>query len=394
MELSQKVRGLTSSITLLINSKANELKRQGVDVVSFGAGEPDFPTPDFVKDAAYEAIKSNFTHYTPASGITELKEAISERMKTDFNLDYSTKEIVVSAGAKQSLFNALYVLCNNGDEVIVITPVWVSYVEQIKLSGGIPVIVETKMENNFLPAIEDIEKKITNRTKVIMINSPNNPTGAVYPESLLKEIGELAVKKGIFIISDEIYAPFIYSNTKHIGVVNAYPDARENTIIVNGVSKAYSMTGWRIGYALGPQQIISAMSKVQSHTTSCPSSISQKAALGALTGPQSFVQEMNKAFKKRRDYLFNELSSIEGIEIKLPEGAFYLFPKIDNLIKGRLKDCEEFATKLLTDESVAVVPGSAFLARGYIRLSYATSMEEIKKGAERIKHFATTLRNL
>ncbi len=390
MELSHRVKGLSSSVTLLINSKANELKKQGIDVVSFGAGEPDFPTPDFVKEAAYEAIKNNFTHYTPASGIPELKEAITNRVKTDFNLDYSIKEVVVSAGAKQSLFNALYVLCNNGDEVIVITPVWVSYVEQIKLSGGVPVVVETKMENGFLPSIEDIERKITNRTKVIMINSPNNPTGAVYPESLLREIGELSIKKNIFVISDEIYAPFIYSGKPHVGIVNAYPDTRGNTIIINGVSKAYSMTGWRIGYALGPQEVISAMSKVQSHTTSCPSSVSQKAALAALTGPQQFIQNMKDAFKERRDYLFKELSSIEGVEAKLPEGAFYLFPKIE----GIFKNCEEFANRLLEEKSVAVVPGSAFLANGYIRLSYATSMEDIKEGAKRIKEFSSTLRSL
>ena len=223
-----------------------------------------------------------------------------------------------------------------------------------------------------------------------MINSPNNPTGAVYPESLLREIGELSIKKNIFVISDEIYAPFIYSGKPHVGIVNAYPDTRGNTIIINGVSKAYSMTGWRIGYALGPQEVISAMSKVQSHTTSCPSSVSQKAALAALTGPQEFIQNMKDAFKERRDYLFKELSSIEGVKIKLPEGAFYLFPKIE----GIFKNCEKFATRLLEEKSVAVVPGSAFLANGYIRLSYATSMEDIKKGAKRIKEFSSTLRSL
>lgn len=392
MILSEKAEKISPSLTLAITAKAKEMKKQGIDVISFGAGEPDFDTPDNIKKAAIKAIESGYTKYTPASGINELKEAIIEKFKKDNKLSYKLNQILVSTGAKQCLSNVFQAILNPGDEVLVPIPYWVSYPELIKLSDGIPVFVECKSKNNFKYAIEDLEKAVSNKTKAIVINSPNNPTGAVYSKEELLNILEFAKKHDILIISDEIYEKLIYGNNTHISIASLNEDGFKRTIVINGVSKSYSMTGWRIGYAAGDEKIIKLMSSIQSHTTSNPTSISQFAALEALTGPQDDLEQMIKEFAKRKDYAVSRINSIDGLSCISPEGAFYIMINVSacygkSINNMAISSSQTFADALLSEEKVAVIPGIAFGLDEFVRISYATSIEQITEGLNRIEKF-------
>lgn len=392
MELSKKAQQISSSVTLAITAKANKMKEEGIDVVSFGAGEPDFNTPLNIQNAAIEAIKKGKTKYTPSSGINELKKAICQKLKSENNLDYNTSQIVISNGAKHSLFNAFFAICNPGDEVIVPVPYWVSYPELIKLVDAIPVYVETKEENSFKLTIEDLEKAITNKTKAIILNSPNNPTGTVYTLEELKMIANIAVERDLIIISDEIYEKLIYDGINHISIASLNDEIKKRTIVVNGMSKAYSMTGWRIGYTASEENIAKIMSNVQSHATSNPNSIAQYASVEALTGPQDEIEKMRKEFELRRNYMVDKINSIKGISCNRPQGAFYVMVNISNVKNRKIKEYEiknsvDFCNALLEKEKVAAIPGIAFGADDYIRLSYATSMDNIIEGLNRLENF-------
>lgn len=390
MSISKRVNLISSSPTLAITARAKQMKQEGIDVIGFGAGEPDFDTPAHIKEAAKKAIDSGFTKYTPASGMKELKEAICRKFENDNNLDYSPEEIIVSCGAKHSIFNAILTLCNEDDEVILPSPYWVSYPEMIKVAGAKPVILKATQENNFKITPQQLQETITPKTKLLILNSPSNPTGMVYTKDELSSISNTLTEKGIFCISDEIYEKIIYDSQAHISIASLAPEIKKTTIVVNGVSKSYSMTGWRIGYAAGPKEIIQAMSNLQSHSTSNPTSISQKAALAALEGPQEPLCNMVAEFVKRRDYIVERLNSIKEISCLKPRGAFYVFPEVSQIIgrifKGEIIKDSVFLAEILLDEAnVAAVPGSVFGADEYLRLSYATSMKNISKGLQRIE---------
>lgn len=392
MELSRKCQQISSSVTLAITAKAKKLKSEGVDVISFGAGEPDFNTPLNIQNAGIEAIKKGFTRYTPASGISELKEAVCYKLKRDNGLSYKPSQIVVSNGAKHSLYNALMAICNPGDEVIIANPYWVSYPELVKLVDAVPVFVQTKEENNFKYTEDALVKAITNKTKAIILNSPNNPTGVVYSKKELAMIANLAVKYDLFVISDEIYEKLIYDDVKHISIASLSEEIKNRTIVVNGVSKAYAMTGWRIGYAAAPEDVSKIMSNVQSHCTSNPNSIAQYASVEALRGPQDAIELMRREFEKRRNYMVKKINTIPGLSCKMPSGAFYVMINISKIkgmvIKGyTINSSLDFCNALLNSEKVAAIPGSAFGADDFIRLSYATSLEAITKGLNRIENF-------
>lgn len=396
MSISKRVNLISSSPTLAITARAKQMKQEGIDVIGFGAGEPDFDTPAHIKEAAKKAIDSGFTKYTPASGMKELKEAICRKFENDNNLDYSPEEIIVSCGAKHSIFNAILTLCHEDDEVILPSPYWVSYPEMIKVAGAKPVILKATPENNFKITPQQLQEAITSKTKLLILNSPSNPTGMVYPKNELLPISKILTEKGIFCISDEIYEKIIYDGQTHISIASLTPEIKKLTIVVNGVSKSYSMTGWRIGYAAGPKEIIQAMSNLQSHSTSNPTSISQKAALAALEGPQEPLCNMVAEFVKRRDYMVERLNSIKEISCLKPRGAFYVFPEVSQIIgrifKGEIIKDSVFLAEILLDEAnVAVVPGSVFGADEYLRLSYATSMKNISKGLECIERLINKL---
>lgn len=390
MNISKRVQSIKPSPTLAIDAKAKALKEQGIDIINFGVGEPDFDTPQSIKNAAINAINSGFTKYCPVPGTLEIKNAIIEKLKRDNDLVYTPEQIIVSSGAKHSLYNLFQSIIDDGDEVIVPAPYWVSYPDMIALAGGKPVIIQTTDKTNFKATPETIEKVLTKKTKAIVINSPSNPTGATYSQEELKTIADVCVKHKIFIISDDIYEKLVYDKFKFISIAQVSPQAKELTIVINGVSKAYAMTGWRIGYTAGPKDIISAMSKIQSQSTSNACSISIKAAVEALNGSQECVENMRKEFEKRRDYIVTRLNSIHGITCRKPEGAFYVFPNVKELL-GKTFDSKtintdlEFADYLLNYAKIAVVPGTAFGAEGYIRLSYATSIENIKSGMDRLE---------
>lgn len=390
LNLSKKGLMIEPSITLDITAKAKAMKDSGIDVISFGAGEPDFNTPKNIQDEGLRAIKEGLTKYTPASGIVQLKKAICEKLKKDNNLDYETKNIIISNGAKHSIYNALMAILNPEDEVIFSVPYWVSYPELVRLADGIPVYVETKEENNFKFTVNDLNKVLTEKTKAIILNSPNNPTGSVYSKDELVEIANWAVENNIFIISDEIYEKLIYSEKGHVSIATINDDIKKLTILINGMSKAYAMTGWRIGYAAAHEDVIKVMSNIQAHSTSNPCSISQYASVEGLLGKQDSVYEMKKHFAERRDYMVDAINSIEGLNCKKPEGAFYIMMNFTDIktrtIKGKtINSSLDFSNLLLEDANVAVVPGIAFGDDNYVRLSYATSMENIKNGLQRIK---------
>jgi aspartate aminotransferase len=388
--LSKKGLGIAPSVTLEITAKAKSMKDSGIDVISFGAGEPDFNTPDNIQNEGIRAIKEGLTRYTPASGIIELKKAICGKLKEDNDLEYKPSNIIVSSGAKHSIHNALMAILNPGDEVIFAVPYWVSYPELVTLADGVPVYIETKEENEFKFNVEDLNKVLTKKTKAIILNSPSNPTGAIYTKDELKAIADWAVKNSIFVISDEIYEKLVYDGEEHVCIASFNDEIKNLTILINGMSKAYAMTGWRIGYAAAHEEIIKVMSNIQSHATSNPCSISQYASVEGILGNQSSVEEMKKHFVERRNYMSDAINSIKGLSCKKPKGAFYIMVNFTELlgktIRGReINSSLDFASLLLEEGNVAVVPGIAFGDDKYIRLSYATSLDNIKNGLERIK---------
>lgn len=396
MDLSNKAMKINPSITLEITAKAKELKESGVDVVSFGAGEPDFNTPENIIEAAIKAMKDGKTKYTPTSGILDLRKSICDKFKKDNELNYDTDQIVVSTGAKQSLANTFLAILNEGDEVIIPTPYWVSYPELVKLAGGVPVFINTNKENDYKYSVKELRNLITSKTKAILVNSPNNPTGSIYTREELTEIAELAKEYDLIIISDEIYEKLIYDNEKHISIASISKDSYERTIVINGLSKAYAMTGWRIGYSASSKEIAKLMSSVQSHVTSNINSISQYAAIEALNGPQDSIKIMIKEFEKRRNYMIDRINKIHGLSIIRPKGAFYIMVCIEiyfgKKINGEIINSSlDFSKSLLNEENVAVIPGIAFGLDNYIRLSYATSMEIIEEGLNRLEKYLRKL---
>jgi len=388
MEFANRVKTLTPSTTLAITAKAKELKNQGHDVIGLGAGEPDFNTPEYILDAAKNAMDAGFTKYTPSGGIPELKAAIHEKLKIDNKLDYTQDEIIVTLGAKHALYLLFQVLLNEGDEVIIPSPYWVSYPEQVKLGSGVPVILDTLEENEFKITPEELEKSITTKTKALVINSPSNPTGMMYNEEELKKLGEVCLKHDILIVSDEIYEKLIYTDEPHVSIAALSPELKKLTIVINGVSKSHAMTGWRIGYAAGEKSIIKAMTNLASHSTSNPTSISQYAALAAYEADEAKVTEMKNVFAERLDVFYELINEIPGLQTVKPKGAFYLFPKATEAAKKNgFNTVDEWVTAILEEEKVAIVPGSGFGAPDYIRLSYALSLDELREAAKRIKRF-------
>jgi len=379
--ISKRAQAISPSPTLAITAKAKAMKAEGIDVISFGAGEPDFDTPDNIKMAAKHAIDEGFTKYTPTSGIPDLKSAICDKLKRDNNLDYGPKNILVSNGAKQCLYNILQVITDPGDEVIIPKPYWVSYEEMVKLAGGKCVLLET---DDFILDPDKFEQAITAKTKVLLLASPSNPTGAVYHKNVLEKIAEICVKHNILVVSDEIYEKLIYDG-EHVSIASLGDEIKKRTIVVNGVSKSYSMTGWRIGYCAAEEEIIAAASNLQDHSTSNPNSIAQKAAVEALTGGEETVGMMRIEFEKRRDIMVELVNDIKGFHADPPAGAFYLF--VDVSKAPGYSGSNDFCTRLLEKALVACIPGSAFGEDNYIRLSFATSETNIRKGLERIKEF-------
>jgi len=384
MKLSERIEKVNPSPTLTITARAKQLKKEGKDVVSFGAGEPDFDTPFFIKDAAIKAIKEGFTKYTPSTGLPELKEAICKKFKADNNLDYGISQVAVNCGAKHTLYSIFQVLLEGGDEVLIPSPYWVSYPEMVKLAGGVPVILETSQDNDFKVSRKLLESKISPKTKAFVLNSPSNPAGVVYSRKELEELTTVLKNKSIYIVSDEIYEKILYDG-EHVSAAAFDKKTYDLTITVNGVSKSFSMTGWRIGYLAGPEALTKAIGRLQDHSTSNPSSISQKAALTALTDRRGKIHtdRMVKEFKKRRDYMVDRLKGIKGFSPFTPKGAFYVFCNIGGTGLGSV----ELAKKLLEDKLVAVIPGIGFGFDDYIRLSFATSMKDIKKGLDRIEEW-------
>ena len=396
MGIAKRAQAIKPSPTLATAAKAKAMKAQGIDVVDFGVGEPDFDTPENVKQAGIKAIQSGFTKYTPAGGTDELKEAVLEKFKRDNGLQYDKSQILISCGAKHSLYNIAEALFDPGDEVIIPSPYWVSYPDQVLLNDALPVIVETTEAEGFKLSAKKLEQAVTKKTKALVLNSPSNPTGLAYDKKALEDIAALAVKHNLYVISDEIYEKLIYDGFTHTSIASLGKEIKDLTIVVNGVSKSHAMTGWRIGYAAGPKDVITAMANIQSQSTSNPSSISQKAAVEALRGPQDFIGTMNIEFDKRRKYMVERLNKIKGVSCLMPVGAFYAFPRISSLfgksLNGKVvKNSADLATLLLEEAKVALVSGDAFGADAYIRLSYATSMDSIKKGLDRIEQMINSL---
>lgn len=390
MDLSKKGMAIEPSVTLEITAKAKAMKENGINVISFSVGEPDFNTPKNIQDEGIRAITEGLTKYTPTSGIAELKKAICKKLRDDNNLDYSPNNIIISNGGKHSIYNAFMAVLNPGDEVLIGVPYWVSYPELVKIAGGVPVFIETEESNDFKYTVKDLEAAKTDRTKVLILNSPSNPTGSIYNEEEINDIAKWAINNNVFVLSDELYEKLIYGDEKHISIASLNKEIHNLTITINGMSKAYAMTGWRIGYAAAHEDIIKIMGNVQSHTTSNPSSIAQYASVAGLEGDQSSLEEMKMQFNKRRLYMVDKINSIEGLSCRTPKGAFYIMVNISRL-KGRtiqgikIDSSLDVANLLLEKGRVAVVPGIAFGDDNYIRLSYATSIENIEEGLNRIK---------
>jgi len=391
--VSNSLKRIKPSPTIAVSQKARELKAAGKDVIGLGAGEPDFDTPQNIKEAAIEAINKGDTKYTAVDGTPELKKAIVNKFKRENNLEYSTNEITVGTGGKQVIYNALMATLNKGDEVIIPAPYWVSYPDMVLLAGGNPKIVKCNESDSFKLTPKNLKKVITKKTKWLILNSPSNPTGASYTREEIEALSEVLIKnKNVHILSDDIYEHITYDNFNFFTIAQV-PKLKNRTLTMNGVSKSYAMTGWRIGYAGGSKEIIKAISKIQSQSTSNPSSISQAAAVEALNGTQDFIKERSNAFRERRDFVVNSLNNIKGISCLKPNGAFYVFPSCKKLLgkKNKIKTDSEFVEKLLQKANVAVVQGSAFGLDGYFRISYATSMEKLKIAMERIKTFCENL---
>lgn len=391
MELSNRIKKVKPSATLVITAKANQLKAQGIDVIGFGAGEPDFDTPDYVKEAAIKALKEGKTKYTPSAGIPQLREAVAQKLKEKNNIEYQSSEVVITPGAKMALYEIFAILLNPEDEVIVPAPYWVSYTEQIKLCDGTYKTPLTSEENEFVFTADLLKENISDKTKAVVINTPSNPTGAVIPKKELERIAEVCLEKGIMIISDECYEEFAYDEL-HFSIASLSKEVRDITFTVGAFSKSYSMTGWRLGWVAAPEKYTKAIASMQSQTVSNPTSFAQYGALEALKDNGKFPKMMREEFIKRRDYIVERLNNIKGIKCVKPKGAFYVFPNIKQYIKGNIKNDIDFAEYLLEEGKVAVVPGSAFGAEGYIRMSYATSMDNIKEGLDRIEETLKKLR--
>lgn len=388
--LSERAGKIKPSPTLAIDAKAKAMKADGMDIVNFGVGEPDFDTPGNIKEAAIKAIRDGFTKYTPVGGIDALKDAVIEKFKKDNNLSYSREEIIVSCGAKHCLYNIAQALLSPGDEVLIPSPYWVSYPDQVLLNDGVPVFLKTYENDSFMVNPEALESHITQKTRGLILNSPSNPTGLTYDRKTLEKIAEIILKHNLYVVSDEIYEKLTYDGYAHVSIASIDEKIKSKTIVVNGLSKAYAMTGWRIGYAAGPKDIIKAMTNIQSQSTSNPASISQKAAVEALTGPQDFIRAMLEEFDMRRRFLVKELNSIPGMSCITPTGAFYAFPNTQQFYRKSADDrkilsSSDLALYLIEKAKVALVPGKPFGDDNYIRLSYATSLDEIKKGVTRIR---------
>jgi aspartate aminotransferase len=387
--ISHRAACLSPSLTLAIDAKAKQMKAEGQDVVGFGAGEPDFDTPQHIKDAAVQALAAGFTKYTPSSGIPELRQAIADKFKRENGLTYKPSQIIVSCGGKHSCYNVILATCQEGDEVIIPSPYWLSYPEMVKLAGALPVIIPTTDQTEFKATPAQLRAAITPRTRLFILNSPSNPTGSLYTRDEIKALGDVCVERGVMIMSDEIYERLVYDGAEHTSVASFSPAHFEHTIIVHGFAKAYSMTGWRLGYLAAPDPIAKAIDAIQSHSTSNPTSFAQKGAVAALTGPQDHLPVWLAEYARRRGYAHGRLNRIPGVSCVNAKGAFYLFP---NIAQTGLKSTD-FCAKLLEQEKVAMVPGIAFGADDYVRISYATSMANIEKGLDRMERFCQNLRH-
>jgi aspartate aminotransferase len=387
-QLANRVHTLTPSTTLAITAKAKELKQQGIDVIGLGAGEPDYNTPQNILDAALKSMNEGHTKYTPAGGLPALKKAIIDKLQRDQGLTYEPSEILVGIGAKHVLYTLFQVLLNEQDEVIIPIPYWVSYPEQVKLAGGVPVYIEGTADQQYKVSTQQIQAAITEKTRAIILNSPSNPSGMIYSEEELKEIAKVCKEANIWIISDEIYEKLIYGDAKHVSIAETSDDAKERTIVINGVSKSHSMTGWRIGYAAGNKEVIKAMTDLASHSTSNPVTTSQYAAIEAYNGPQDTVEEMRAAFESRLEIIYPKVQAIPGFKVLKPQGAFYLLPDVSEAArKTGYASVDAFVDALLTEANVAVIPGSGFGAPSTIRLSYATSLDLLEAAVARIDSF-------
>ncbi len=387
MEISARAAQLSPSLTLSIDSKAKAMKAEGIDVCGFGAGEPDFDTPEHIKQAAIAALEAGFTKYTPSAGLPELRQAIAEKLEADNQLSYRASQVVVSSGAKHSCYNAILATCQPGDEVLIPSPYWVSYPDMVRLAGAEPVIVQTTERNGWKMRASDFENAMTPRTKMVILNTPGNPSGSVYTREELEGIVEVAAEEDIYILSDEIYEKLVYDDHKHVSVASLSKEAYDLTITVNGFSKAYAMTGWRLGYMAAPEAVAKAVDNIQSHSTSNPCSFAQKGAVAALKGDQQGLADMRDEFAMRRDYMFDRITKIPNITAVKPQGAFYILVNISQLGLSS----QNFADRLLSKANVAVVPGAAFGDDRTVRLSYATSIDIIKKGLDRFQDFCRTL---
>ena len=387
MEISARAAQLTASLTLSIDSKAKAMKAEGIDVCGFGAGEPDFDTPDHIKAAAIAALEAGFTKYTPSGGLPELRQAIAEKLEADNQLKYRPSQIIVSSGAKHSCYNAILATCQAGDEVLIPSPYWVSYPDMVRLAGAEPVIVPTTERNGWKMRASDFENAMTPRTKMLILNSPGNPTGSVYTREELEGIVEVAAEEDIYILSDEIYEKLVYDDAQHVSIASLSQEAYDLTITVNGFSKAYAMTGWRLGYMAAPEAVAKAVDNIQSHSTSHPCSFAQRGAVAALKGDQQPLADMRDEFAMRRTYMYDRITKIPNITAVRPQGAFYILVNISQLGLSS----QNFADRLLSKANVAVVPGIAFGDDRTVRLSYATSIDVIKKGLDRFQDFCRTL---
>ncbi|NLT51169.1 MAG: pyridoxal phosphate-dependent aminotransferase [Ignavibacteria bacterium] len=397
MKIAERISKITESPTMKVAAKAKQMKSEGADVIDLSVGEPDFPTPQHIKDAGIKAINENKTIYTINSGSIEIRKAIAAKLKKDNNLDFGINEIIVSNGAKQSVYNTVLTICDKDDEVIIPAPYWVSYPEMVNMAEGKNVYVNTKLENNFKITPAELEAAITDRTVALILCNPSNPTGSAYTKKELESLAEVVLKHNFYVIADEIYEKLVYDNFEFVSFASLSEEIKKRTIVINGVSKSYSMTGWRVGYTAGSADVINGINKIQSHSTSNACSISQYATVEALNADQSEVEKMRVEFEKRRDFFHKELSSIEGIKCNKPEGAFYLFPDVSGLIgksfgTEKIKNSYDFAMFILNEAKIAAVPGSAFGAENCIRFSYATSMKNLVEAVKRLKEVVLKLK--
>ncbi len=391
IQISHRAKAIKASPTLKVSKLAKEMKAKGIDVINFGVGEPDFDTPDYIKEAAHKAIDENFTRYTATPGILELREAISAKLKRDNNINCNPNDILVSPGAKASIINVLMTICDPRDEVLIPSPYWVSYTSQVEMVDAFPILLPTRVASKFKISAEQLDETLESLSnpKALILNSPNNPTGSIYNRKELEKIAAVCLKHNILIISDEIYEKLIYDGKEHVSIASISKEIREQTILINGVSKAYAMTGWRLGYAAGPTEIIKRAARIQSHTTSCVNSITQKAAIVALNKCDGSVAEMRDEFQKRRDFLVGELNKIPNVKCRMPRGAFYAMPSIAYYLHNNrlgIKNSTQLCEYILNEYKVAIVPGRAFGADKFVRFSYATNMENIKEGVIRFKN--------